>query len=89
MAKQDEMFGIISAWKQSGIGLQKYGEQHGIAYGTLQYWNKRYRQLHQQTALPAGFVAVDLPREVRTEPSSSSSSGIVIILPSGTRIEVH
>ncbi|MBI2793818.1 MAG: hypothetical protein HYX66_04105 [Ignavibacteria bacterium] len=87
MTKQEEKFKIIEAWKQSGIGMQKYAEQHGIPYGTMQYWYKRYRLEQQRPAKQASFVALALPPVVRDE--EPTASGLVIVLPSGVHIEVH
>ncbi|MBI2794035.1 MAG: hypothetical protein HYX66_05205 [Ignavibacteria bacterium] len=87
MNKQEKMFSVVEAWKQSGLGGQKYAAQIGMPYATLQYWGKRYRDHQQQnTPMPARFVALEVPTEER---SPSMVSGIVIILPSGVRIEVH
>jgi len=87
MQKQEEKFKVVEAWKQSGLSAQKYAVQIGMPYATLQYWAKRYRLANQQTAEPSGrFIALEAPKQPR---HIASPSGIVITLPSGTRIEVH
>jgi transposase-like protein len=87
MTKQEEKFKVVEAWQQSGMGLQKYAEKVGIPYATLQYWRKRYRMHEQKSIEPARFVALDLPP--RDHLATGAASGIVIVLPSGVRIEVH
>jgi transposase-like protein len=87
MTKHEEKIRVMEAWKQSGLGLQKYAEKVGISYGTLQYWRKRYRMQEKKRPEPASFVAMSIPTEEQSH--TPTLSGIVIVLPSGVRIEVH
>ena len=87
MSNQEEKFKIVEAWKHSGMGLQKFAEQNGIPYATLQYWRKRYPMHEQKRTEPASFVALDVPPGERAV--ASATCGIVIVLPSGVRIEVR
>jgi|GEM_PF-6403471 len=84
MTKTEQMYGVVEAWQRSGIGKQKYSKQIGMAYATLQYWCKRYRERDQPTATPA-FVALEIADAPQQENTHAS---IVIVLPSGARIEV-
>ena len=85
MTKTEQMYGVVEAWQRSGIGKQKYAKQIGMAYATLQYWCKRYRERDQLAATPK-FVALALP-EAREDEATHAQ--IVIVLPSGARIEVR
>ena len=87
MTKQEEKFNIVEAWKQSGVGTQKYTEQNGIGYGTMQYWYNRYRSEQQKPSEPARFVVLDVPPGERAV--APAASGIVIVLPRCVRIEVR
>ena len=87
MSNQEEKFKVVEAWKQSGMGLQKYAEKAGIPYATLQYWRKRFQMHEQKRKEPASFVALDVPPGERAV--APAASGIVIVLPSGVRIEVR
>lgn len=88
MTTNEEQARVIESWQQSGLSLQKYAAQVGIAYGTLQYWRKRYHRMqHQRQSTSAGFVALNASVDQR--PPTPSATGIVIVLPSGVRIEVH
>lgn len=86
MTKLEDRVRVIEAWKQSGLSLQKYAVRVGIPYGTLQYWRKRQGEEPQ----PAGASFVEMASPVTEHvhlPSGDCS--IVIVLPSGVRIEVH
>lgn len=85
MTKPERMYSVVEAWQRSGVGKHKYAAQIGMAYATLQYWCKRYRERDQPAATPK-FVALAIP-----EPSQDDSTHaqIVIVLPSGARIEVR
>ena len=85
MTKSTRMFGVVEAWQRSGIGKHRYAEQIGMAYGTLQYWCKRYRERDQPSATPK-FVALAIPEAREHE---ATYAQIVIVLPSGARIEVR
>lgn len=85
MTKTERMYSVVEAWQRSGVGKQKYAEQIGMAYATLQYWCKRYRERDEPPATPK-FVALAIP-EARDEETAHAQ--IVIVLPSGARIEVR
>lgn len=88
MTKTAKMFRVVEAWKRSGIGQQKYAEKIGMAYSTLQYWIKKYRQQHTSTALQraAEFVPITVAEPgALIEPPCT----VVIMLSNGTRIELR
>ena len=85
MTKTTRMFGVVEAWQRSGIGKNWYAEQIGMAYGTLQYWCKRYHERDQPSATPS-FVALAIPEPPQYD---TTHAQIVIVLPSGARIEVR
>lgn len=88
MTKTATMFRVVEAWKRSGMGQQQYAARIGMAYSTLQYWIRKYRQQHTSTALQhaAEFVPITVaePAAVVEQPCT-----VVITLASGTRIEVR
>lgn len=88
MTKTAMMFRVVEAWKRSGMGQQHYAGRIGMAYSTLQYWIRKYRQQHTSTALQhvAEFVPIMVaePAAVVEQPCT-----VVITLASGTRIEVR
>lgn len=85
MTKIESMYSVVEAWQRSGIGKKKYAEQIGMAYGTLQYWCKRYHERDQPSATPL-FVALAIPE---TAQHDTTHAQILIVLPSGARIEVR
>lgn len=88
MTKTATMFSVVEAWKHSGMGQQQYAARIGMAYSTLQYWIKKYRQQHTSTALQRGaeFVPITV-----AEPAAAVEHPcmVVITLASGTRIELR
>ena len=81
---QEEMFGMISSWKQSGLSQKAYCEQNNIRYHVFHYWYKRYRNQHG-AGEDGGFV----PLNVKSFTFPVSNSAIEILLPDGKRILFH
>jgi len=84
MKKSEEMFRVVEAYRASGQSRDKYADSIGISRSKMQYWCKRYvEQESAKSEVPlATFV------ELASDGPSSPPSRIVIVLPSGTRIEV-
>ncbi len=76
---QQQMFEMITAWKQSGLSQKAYCQQNNIRYYVFHYWYKRYRDNQS--------LEVFIPLDV--SPSSASdqrTADIEIALPDGKRI---
>jgi len=88
MTKSEKMFRVVEAWHRSGMGQQKYAARMGMAYSTLQYWSKKYREQHSSTALQrvAEFVPFTVAEPMQAVDHHYS---VVITLASGTRIELR
>lgn len=84
MKKSEEMFRIVEAYATSGMSRDKYADSIGISRSKMQYWCKRYAE--RTAAVSSSPLAAFV--ELSAEEPSSSPSRIVIVLPSGTRIEV-
>ena len=90
-----EMYPIVEQWQKSGIGKESFAKEQGLRYSTFQYWCSHYRNGHRGKAAAAG-EAVSLaarasafvPLQVLAEPAASATA-VVIVLASGTRIEVR
>jgi len=84
MKKSEEMFRVVEAYAASGLSRDRYADSMGISRSKMQYWCKRYaeRTAAVTTSPLSAFV------EMSAEEHATSTSRIVIILPSGTRIEV-
>jgi len=93
MQNRDAMFEQIKQWQRSGIGKQRYAEQHGIKYGTFQYWCARYKEHHANQAISlmrTTEVPTFVPMTVAEDRTAEASvSTIIITLASGTRIEIR
>lgn len=92
MRTPEEMFPEVEQWQKSGIGKEQYAREHGIGYGTFQYWCSRYRNQSVESALAIreevrGTVPAFVPLQMIEERAVSAAS-VVIVLPSGIRIEV-
>lgn len=88
MTKSERMFRVVEAWQRSGMGQQKYASKIGMAYSTLQYWSKKYREQHLSTAIQrvAEFVPITVAEPMQAVDPHYS---VVITLASGTRIELR
>lgn len=81
---QEDMFRMITSWKQSGLSQKAYCEQNNIPYHVFHYWYKRYRD--QQGAVNDGTF---VPLNVKPSTFPVSNSAIEILLPDGKRILFH
>lgn len=93
MRNRETMFEQVEQWQRSGMGKERYAKQHGISYGTFQYWCARYKEHHaakssslQRTTEAPTFVPLTVAEDRTVEASMST---IVITLASGTRIEIR
>lgn len=90
-----EMYPIVERWQRSGQGKERFAKEHGIPYGTFQYWCSHYHNgngsktvtAREPVSLPAHAPAF-VPLQVQEDQAVSATS-VVIVLPSGTRIEVR
>src|SRR3954452_2774646 len=81
---QEQMFAIITSWKQSNLSQKAYCERNLIGYHVFHYWYKRYRHKQSKSSKPA-FI----PLTVKPSFSDTSSSNIEVILADGKRILFH
>ena len=81
---QEQMFAIISSWKQSNLSQKAYCQQNQIRYHVFHYWYKRLRD-KQSASLEPSFI----PLNVRPSLSDTSCSNIEVILADGKRILFH
>ena len=99
MTKEERMFQMVEAFASSGMTKEKCAHKMRISTSTLHYWFKSYKErgivkrsasetggaAHEYVAAPA-FVQVPFSQEQKQEPVPGQ---IVIVLASGTRIEVR
>jgi hypothetical protein len=81
---QEQMFGLISSWKQSGLSQKAWCEQNQIRYYIFHYWYKRYRDEQSESSRPA-FI----PLNVKPPLSNTSCANIEVVLADGKRILFH
>ena len=81
---QEQMFGLISSWKQSGLSQKAYCEQNQIRYHVFHYWYKRYRNEQSNSSEPA-FI----PLTVKPSFSDATCANIEVVLADGKRILFH
>jgi hypothetical protein len=73
---QEDMFRVISSWKQSGLSQKAYCQHNNIRYYVFHYWYKRYRD--QQGPVEDGAF---VPLNVKTSAFQVSNSAVEILLP--------
>ena len=86
------MFPVIEQWRKSGMSKEGFAKKHGIGHGAFHYWCSLYHgrgvassgvaKQKASEAKPA-FVPMDC-----AEVEAIGATSVVIVLPSGTRIEV-
>jgi hypothetical protein len=81
---QQQMFGLISSWKQSGLSQKAWCEQNQIRYYIFHYWYKRYRNEQSESSHPA-FI----PLNVKPPLSDTSCANIEVVFADGKRILFH
>ncbi len=85
MTKTEAMFKLVVAQSQSGKTKKAFAESQGMKYATFQYWSKRYQE--QQGNSEAGTF-IPLTEHVVSVPVREASM-LVVILESGTRVEIR
>lgn len=78
-AVQQEMFGRIDQWQQSGLTQKAFCAQVNLAYHVFHYWYKRYRAAENKPA--SSFIKLGV--------SSSICSHTELVLPDGKRLLFH
>ena len=81
---QEQMFTLISRWKQSGLSQKAYCEQNQIRYYVFHYWYKRYRDEQSNSSEPA-FIPLNLKPSL----SDAGCANIEVVLADGKRILFH
>ena len=81
---QEQMFDIISSWKQSNLSQKAYCEQNRIRYHVFHYWYKRYHDEQSNSTKPA-FI----PLNVTPSFSDGTCANIEVVLADGKRILFH
>lgn len=83
----DEARDLVTAWQSSGKTKEAWCRDRGLQRSALSSYVHRVEQADARAVSPNGFVAVHPPRAPRdSNLGSTSSSPIVIALPSGLRI---
>ena len=78
-AVQQQMFGYIDQWQQSGLTQKAFCQQVNLAYHVFHYWYKRYRITESNPA--SSFIKLGV--------CSSISSHTELVLPDGKRLLFH
>ena len=61
----------VRRFKESGLSLRKFSEQYGLRWGSLWRWTSKYSSAGVERANPPGFVEVQLPPALGSEPAWS------------------
>src|SRR3954447_18311065 len=81
---QEQMFAIISSWKQSNLSQKAYCEQNRLRYHVFHYWYKRYRHEKSHSGEPA-FI----PLNVKPSFSDATCANIEVVLAGCKRLLFH
>lgn len=83
---QQQMFSLISGWKQSGLSQKVYCEQNQIRYHVFHYWYKRYRD---EQLVSKEIEASFIPLTVKASFSDGTCANVEVVLADGKRILFH
>jgi transposase-like protein len=83
MSRQDQMYGRVQRWRQSGESKGDYAERHGMSYQTLHYWDRKYAESAAQQR--EDFI----PVTVIDDAESGVPVRLVITVGAEIRIEVR
>ncbi len=83
---RQQMLGMITSWKRSGLSQKAYCEQNNIRYYVFHYWYKRYRDDQSAEIKQRNFIPLDVPS---FSVSDQCTADIEIVLPDGKRILFH
>ena len=83
MGREEEMYGHVQRWRQSGMSKGEYAGYHGMSYQTLHYWERKYNESASQRS--DDFIPVTVLDDVDGAPSAR----LVITVGAEIRIEVR
>jgi len=77
---QQQMFGYIEQWQQSGQSQKAFCRQVNLSYHIFHYWYKRYRMTESKPA--SSFIKLGVS-------AASVISHTELVLPDGKRLLFH
>jgi hypothetical protein len=89
VVRPDERARWVKRYRESGVGLKRFAEQHGLRYSQLHYWiyggqpRARRRTVVESASSPPVF------REYLVPPKSEHEWAAEISLTDGTRLRVE
>lgn len=83
MSREEEMYGHVQRWRQSGMSKGEYAGYHGMSYQTLHYWERKFEESAAQQR--EDFIPVTVIDDAEGEVPVR----LVITVGSEIRIEVR
>lgn len=77
MSKQEEMYNLVTEYRNSGLSARAFSKEKGISTSTFCYWIRKKKEEDQ----PGGFVEV-------TTGSKSSTRELELIYPNGVKLQM-
>ena len=85
LTRQQELFGHIEGWQQSGLTQKDYCSGHQISSWVFQYWLRKYRKLQTQ---PTGFIPIRIESPMAGDIHIHYPNGVEVHLPSDTGVDI-
>ena len=85
---KEEMYPLITLWKESGLNQSQYCKQEKISYYIFKYWLQKYRK-QESTAKqnpPTTFLPVQIPSTAKVSTDPIPKEDIVINYPNGVQV---
>ena len=86
---QDQMFGLIEAWKQSGLSQTEFCDQKQLSRHSFGYWLKKYRNQKDKPDQPENNTAKSFfPVNITSKQQQATyeTNHITITYPNGIKV---
>lgn len=84
-ATAQQMFNMVTDWRQSGLSQKLYCEQYDIKYHVFHYWYKRFRDGQSDSKKGGIFIPIQIKQPV----SAGKNTCIELLLTDGRRLVFH
>lgn len=93
MKRAEEMRELFARWEESGLSLRAFGKREEVAYTTLVYWRRKFRdevaekEPHAEHSSSAGWAPVRVIPDA--SPVALEPQRFEVWLPNGVALDVR
>ena len=90
MKKQDEMFRMVSKWKESGITKELFAKQQGVTIHMFNYWLQKHNKQNFKVVKEPEFIELKTnPVSIPVTQERNYHPQLEFILSSGLHIKIY